>query len=982
MTLLTFGLSLVLNVSRIDISNTAYTRYVYPNTQTQVEAYALLQTGASEFYSTSVLDGAGRVRATASSFPGSIGEFRGQLIVYDVMGRAVQQSNPTEITSTWVPAGDDAAGWLYSSQTYDWKGRPRVSTNTDQTTRETTYGGCGCAGGEVVTIRDEMNRRQRMTYDVLGRLVKAESLNLDPEQSVYATRTDTYNARDQITRIFVQEGTSGTGQETLMTYDGHGRLATRKAPIEDNPTAYTYYADDTLKTSLDPRTASSTFIYNGRHLVTGITYCKPPGCTSAPQGPNEINAIPLTPPVGFGYDAAGNRLWMTDGLGRVDYVHDTWSRLTSETRIFNDFPGSTYPLTYDYNLAGQLKMLTDPFGKAIDYAYDQAGQMTGVTGSNFGGVTQYASSFQYRAWGGLKHMATGDGRNIDLAYNGRLQITSYDRSISSGHSTYEYYGDGRASFVHFNGGGVFDRKYSYDHVGRLSEGLSGTDARGEPYDSKNPPPYKQTYTYDVWENMSGRTNRYWTLEENPFAATYVNDRNTAWEYNAAGNVTLNSAGAYVYDTAGRMVKYNDTFLNQSYDGDGLPAKRVESRQNLQDRATIYYVRSSVLGGQPITELRPDGFKRRTYVYANGGEIARQEKMGIDTVVWIGRDPITKDDDITRDPLGGYLGNPSDVKFPDYASLKGDAPTHDADADPFDSGSGCTLDGVPIDCSLAIGMANNGGAIVAPLKGVFGVTLNSRSALGAVDPSGDGSALLLWEPGHDVMDGMWVTDGDTIKISATHINGSWLKVSAKGASSRRIVYPPLPQRTWGTWKRASRRVDNSFDPCAQKYLSGGVPVPPKYAAKLSLVAGFLESDTSAMVSAIWQVETNFSLTLNEFYDGKRGLDHGPMQLTSWWRTNHPELILGDAYDTFRRATDSKGKPTHDRTLPFGGNPIDNVLTGGNIIWAEYHGHWHDWGVVPYWYKGSSATGLTQSYYNKVALGLFAQYKNFYACLNGE
>jgi YD repeat-containing protein len=706
-------------VSRIDISNGAYTRYVYPTAQTQVDTYTLIQTGGGELYSTSVLDGAGRVRATASSFPGSTGGYRGQLIVYDVMGRAVQQSNPTEITSAWVPVGDDAAaGWLYSSQSYDWKGRTRVSTNTDQTTRETTYGGCGCAGGEVMTIRDEMNRRQRMTYDVLGRLVKAESLNFD--QSVYATRTDTYNARDQITRIFVQQGTSGTGQETLMTFDGHGRLQTRKAPIEESATVYAYCADDTVQKVTDPRGASSTYTYNGRHLVGTITYAKPGG--SAAQGPDESNAIPLVPPGGFDYDEAGNRLSMTDGLGRVDYVYDTWSRLTSETRLFNDFPGSPYPLTYDYNLAGQLKMVTDPFGKAINYAYDQAGQLTGVTGSNFGGVTQYASNIQYRAWGALKHMASGNGSNVNNGYDGRLRITSF------GNTTYDYYGDGRVQFVHFPGNPSFDRKYSYDHVGRLSEGLSGTDARGEPYDSNNPNPYKQTYSYDVWGNMTGRSNRWWTLDQGAFTVTYTNDRNTdgniPWQYDAAGNIKHNGAGNYTYDTAGRMKQFdsvNTIFITQLYDGDGLPGYRLETHPGLTDRATIYYVRSSVLGGQAITELKANGGKRRTYVYLNGAEIARQEKMSTDHVTWIGRDPITGDDDITRDPLGGYIGGEFDVLVPDYAKLKGDAPTHDREADPFDSGSGCTIDGIVIDCSTFASMVNNGAVSVASAFGgkVFG-----------------------------------------------------------------------------------------------------------------------------------------------------------------------------------------------------------------------------------------------------------------------
>jgi YD repeat-containing protein len=133
-------------------------------------------------------------------------------VFYDVMGRPSQQSNPAEIDSNWNLVGDDAGSWAYSYQTYDWKGRPSITTNTDTTFRTVTYGGCGCAGAEVVTTQDEVGRQQRMTYDVLGRLVKTEALNMDQNHSVYATRTNTYNARDQITSIYVQQGTNGTGQ--------------------------------------------------------------------------------------------------------------------------------------------------------------------------------------------------------------------------------------------------------------------------------------------------------------------------------------------------------------------------------------------------------------------------------------------------------------------------------------------------------------------------------------------------------------------------------------------------------------------------------------------------------------------------------------------------------------------------------------------------------------------------------------------------
>ncbi|MDX6445402.1 MAG: hypothetical protein QOH71_2476 [Blastocatellia bacterium] len=133
---------------------------------------------ADEAYSIQVLDGAGRVSAAASNHPGSVGGYSSVYSNYDLMGRVSRQSNPTETTSGWAPSGDDAAGWLFTQQTYDWKGRPLVTTNTDGTTKEASYGGCGCAGGQVVTFTDEAGRRQKTYSDVLGRDWKKESLEL------------------------------------------------------------------------------------------------------------------------------------------------------------------------------------------------------------------------------------------------------------------------------------------------------------------------------------------------------------------------------------------------------------------------------------------------------------------------------------------------------------------------------------------------------------------------------------------------------------------------------------------------------------------------------------------------------------------------------------------------------------------------------------------------------------------------------------
>jgi RHS repeat-associated protein len=116
---------------------------------------------------------------------------------FDNMGRVSEQTNPTEINGSWIPTGDDVyvsstqGGWRSTLQAYDWKGRPTVTTNSDGTQRIASYGGCGCAGGEITTAQDEHGRQRRSTKDTLGRLVKVEELNWGG--SVYATTNYSYN---------------------------------------------------------------------------------------------------------------------------------------------------------------------------------------------------------------------------------------------------------------------------------------------------------------------------------------------------------------------------------------------------------------------------------------------------------------------------------------------------------------------------------------------------------------------------------------------------------------------------------------------------------------------------------------------------------------------------------------------------------------------------------------------------------------------
>ena len=301
-----------------------------------------------------------------------------------------------------------------------------------------------------------------------------------------------------------------------MSYDGYGRLLTKHVPEQNagTVTTYTYNSDDTINSVTDARGASATYGYvgNNRRLVTSVTYSAPSGVTP-------------TSNVSFGYDAVGNRISMSDGLGSKTYSYNQLSRLMSEARTFNGV--GTFTLSYDYNLAGELKKITDPTNMSINYAYDSVGRVTDVTGSDslYANVSNYASNFQYRAWGGLKAMTDGKGYVSSLLYNSKLQPSHFEISGNTVTQNYDYYNDGRISVVHNATDQNFDRSYSYDHVGRLTEAKSGGDVNGYQY---APIPYHETFGYDGFSNLTARESQSWNGQTDDFdSAAYTNNRRSA-----------------------------------------------------------------------------------------------------------------------------------------------------------------------------------------------------------------------------------------------------------------------------------------------------------------------------------------------------------------------------------------------------------------------------------------------------------------------
>ncbi len=120
---------------------------------------------ADEAYAVQVVDGVGRVIGSAANHPANNGGYSAQMTIYDLMGRAIKTSNPAEITEAWIPTGDDVAGWLYTQQSYDWQGRPLITTNPDATTREASYSAAAApvAQGDAHRRGDLRRRNRKVT---------------------------------------------------------------------------------------------------------------------------------------------------------------------------------------------------------------------------------------------------------------------------------------------------------------------------------------------------------------------------------------------------------------------------------------------------------------------------------------------------------------------------------------------------------------------------------------------------------------------------------------------------------------------------------------------------------------------------------------------------------------------------------------------------------------------------------------------------
>jgi hypothetical protein len=300
-------------------------------------------------------------------------------------------------------------------------------------------------------------------------------------------------------------------------------------------------------------------------------------------------------------------------------------------------------------LSGGLESITDPFGSTVNYTNDKLGRLKQITGTPFGSpvhqsVTNYVTNIDYRAFGAVKHIDYGNNVKTDQTFDNRLRVSEFkvsnpslSNSPTADYQTfikknYEYNNDNSLKFSDDNGSNVvrdpakFDRSYSYDFAGRITSAKTGEEARGGTVTDRNEIPYKQTYAYNAFSNVTSRQAMTWTQTDNE-TNTWANDRNTAWSYDADGRLKSTQKNKYYYDAAGSVVmSTTDGVRKIGYlDGEG---KRIRTATYLcgtgqcYEGLSEYFIYSSVLG-KVLTELKHNGTKQKTNVYGVGGVVATQ-----------------------------------------------------------------------------------------------------------------------------------------------------------------------------------------------------------------------------------------------------------------------------------------------------------------------------------------------------------------------
>ncbi len=526
-------------------------------------------------------DPLGRVYLQSSSAPEGASLVETQ---FDVLGRAYKRSNPYR-------AGDTKR---WAETRFDALGRPIMVIPPDgsDSTNRTTYS----YSGTTVTVTDPTDKKRKSETDALGRLTKVT----EPDANGVLNVDTTYGYTLLDALATVTQGVQGR----TYGYDDLGRLLNARTPETNNqPVSYQYNDFGLVTQRTDARGVITTYSYDTLNRLTSINYSVPAG-------------VPATSAVSFSYGTSpasnnnGRLLTMTDGVGSETYSYDVLGRVTQVQKVIS---GTPYTTVYEYNLAGELKKITYPSGRAVEQSYDAAGRLTAI----FQGATNYASAFGYNPASQVTGFNYGNGVTASFGYSPeRLQLVtlSYAKGLTNLlNLSYGYTqnggNNGQITSITDNVDPTRSMTYSYDPLGRLKVATAGPVAT---------PTWKLDWDYDRYGNRPNQNVRAGSPPGPQLTIDPITNRitGTGYSYDANGNMTADGLNSLAYDAENRVVTVNGS-TSYSYDGSSLRVKK------LSGATTVYLFSGTKVIAEYVNGAVPSS-PTREYIYSGSSLLATIE----------------------------------------------------------------------------------------------------------------------------------------------------------------------------------------------------------------------------------------------------------------------------------------------------------------------------------------------------------------------